>query len=421
MTQETQIALEGVRIADLTIITAGACATQLLADLGAEVVKVESGAYPDPFRTWRGAPQGDVSAASSPTFAVVNRNKRGVCLDLKHERGREAFLRLVARSDAVTENFRAGVLERLGLDFPRLQAANPRIILLSLSSQGHSGPESGYGSYGSTLDALSGLMSVTGYEDGLPLWSGPDVNYPDQVAALFGAGLLLAALRHRDRVGSGCHVDLSQRELVTTMIGEWVLERTLGGVAPRQKGNRRQGFAPNDCYRCAGEDSWVAISIAEGSAWRSLCEVIGRPELADDPLYRTPLARLRNDAGLRPVIEGWTLHQTKQEAARRLQSAGIRAAPVQNGADMLSDEHLNTRGYYVDPDRSGLRHLRLAPYRLSDTPSRIWRHAPELGQDTDSVLADLLGYSPAEIRELGELGVTRSTTPAERSAPGHDR
>jgi crotonobetainyl-CoA:carnitine CoA-transferase CaiB-like acyl-CoA transferase len=414
-------ALRGLRIADLTIITAGANATQMLADLGAEVVKVESGRYPDPFRFWQGPAGPPADAPPDPwnwsaMFNVVNRNKFGICLDLKHPRGREVFLRLVGVSDAVAENFRQGVLDRLGLGYDVLRGANPRIILLSLASQGSTGPESGYRSYGSTLDALSGLMSLTGYADSHPVWSGQEVNYPDQVASVFGAGLLLAAVRYRNRTGQGCHVDLSQRELVTTMIGEHVLEYTIGKTPPHPRANRHPGMAPHGCFPCRGEDAWVAISVESDAQWRALCETIGRPDLAGDERYRTVPDRRRHESALEQVIAGWTRHRSKHEAMRILQAAGVPAGAVQTGQDMLSDPHLASRRFYatVDNVRAGRQQLRVSPYRMSATPPTVRRPAPTLGQDTEAILGTLLGYSPDEIRELERLGVTANTVGVSR-------
>lgn len=415
-------ALKGIRIADLTIITAGACATQMLADLGAEIVKVESGSYPDPFRYWAG-PAGDAGEAPpdpwnwAPTFNMVNRNKQDVCLDLKHPRGRETFLKLVAVSDVVAENFRQGVMERLGLGYETLREVNPKIVMLSLGSQGATGPESRYGSYGSTLDSLSGLMGITGYTDSHPIWSSGEVNYPDQVASIFGAGIILAAVRHRNRTGQGTYIDLSQREMMTTMIGEHVLEYTIGGQMPVQQGNRHPTMAPNDCYRCAGDNDWVAISVADDGEWRRLCAVIGRPDLVDDEQYSTSAARSDNEASLRPAIEAWTAARSKRDAMDALQAGGVRAGAVVTGADMLQDSHLRERGYYqeVENVRSGRQTLRLAPYKLSKTPPRIARPAPVLGQDTEHVLRDILDLPDEEIKELATLGVTGNTARATRA------
>lgn len=408
-------ALAGLRVADLTIITAGACTTQMLADLGADVIKVESGSYPDPFRYWAGTRfTGDSPPPDpwnwAPTFNMVNRNKRAICLDLKQPRGRETFLELVKVSDLVTENFRQGVMDRLGIGYETLREVNPKIIMLSLGSQGSTGPESRYGSYGSTLDALSGLMGITGYTDTHPIWSSGEVNYPDQVASLFGAGMLLAAIRQRNKTGVGSYIDLSQREMMTNTIGEYVLEYTVDGRQPGQQGNRQPGLAPNDCYRCAGENDWLAISIASDDEWQSFCSAIGRPDLVNDDRFNTEASRWEHQDELRQPIEAWSGSLSKFEAGDMLIQAGVRAAAVLTGAEMLTDHHLNQRGYYqqVDNPRSGGQTLRLAPYKLSKTPPRINAPAPMLGQDTDAVLREVLGLSDAEIAELESLGVTNN-------------
>lgn len=420
--ESTAQALNGIRIADLTIITAGACATQMLADLGAEVIKVESGSYPDPFRYWQRArtdaedPPEDIWNFS-PNFNMVNRNKRGICLNLKHPLGRETFLKLVAKSDAVAENFRQGVLERLGLSYETLRSVNPSIVLLSLGSQGSGGPESHYGSYGSTLDALSGLMGITGYEDSYPIWSSGEVNYPDQVAAIYGAGILLAALRHRKRHGVGTHIDLSQRELITTMIGEYVLDFTAGKHIPRQTGNQRPGYAPNDCYRCHGDDEWIAISIRGDCEWEQFCVAIGRKDLAHDARFATHLDRVRHFHDLRVEIEAWTGSQSKYEAMETLQESGIRAGAVQHSADMFGDRQLQSRGYYVPitNERAGQQTLRLAPYHMALTPPTIDTPAPTLGRDTETVLRETLELSDAEIDELTEAGVLNAVPTGARA------
>ena len=415
-------ALKGIRVADLTIITAGACATQMLADLGAEVIKVESGSYPDPFRFWAGLVGGDDEAPEdvwnwAPTFNMVNRNKKGICLDLKAPSGREAFLKLVEVSDVVTENFRQGVMERLGVSYETLRRVNPDVIMLSLGSQGSTGPESRYGSYGSTLDALSGLMGITGYKDSHPIWSSGEVNYPDQVASIFGAGIILAAIRHRNRTGQGTYIDLSQREMITTMIGEYMLEYTVDGRIPVQQGNRSEHMAPNDCYRCEGDNNWVAISVASDQEWAALCEAIERSDLAQDARFSTEEQRRLNEADVRPEIEAWTSRRSKRDAMNILQSAGVRAGAVLTGKDMLSDPHLNERGYYqvVENVRSGPQTLRIAPYKLSRTPPAINRPAPVLGQDTEDVLKNVLGMSDGEIQKLAEDGVTGNSARTTRA------
>lgn len=410
-------ALSGIRIADLTIITAGAAATQILADFGAEVVKVEAGRYPDPFRNWGSGltPPAHVERPwdASPPFNVVNRNKLGISLDLKHPRGREVFLRLVAISDVVTENFRRGVMERLGLGYQELRKVKPDLVMVSFSSQGNDGPEAGYASYGSTLDALSGLMSVTGYDENSPVWSGNDVNYPDQVVSLLGAGIILAGLRYRRVTGRGIYIDLSQRELVTAMLGEIVLDFTVNGRRHRPAGGRHPSMVPHGCYPCRGEDAWVAIAIENDRQWAALCRLMGWPELAADPRFATLPARWVRAAEVDELVRSWTSGRDKAEAMRLLQEAGVPAGAVLNGRDLLEDPHLKARGFYVRVDHpvGGPQLQRTWPFRLSRTPGGVRRPAPCLGEHTRQVLSGLLGYSDGEVAELEAAGVI-SYTPA---------
>jgi crotonobetainyl-CoA:carnitine CoA-transferase CaiB-like acyl-CoA transferase len=410
-------ALAGVRIIDFGTITAGANATQMLADLGADVIKVESASRPDTFRAWQsntpptGGPGPPIEDPwnRAHTFNMVNRSKRGICLELKHPHGRALVLQLAKLSDGVVENYRHGVMDRLGVGYADLSAANPAIVMISIGSQGATGPEADYGSYGSTLDALSGLMSMTGYADSpRPYWSSEEINYPDQVASVFSAGMLLAAIRFRDRTGRGSFVDLSQRELMTTLIGEQVLQQTAGRGTPELMGNARPGLAPNDCYGCAGEDAWVAISVASEAEWQTLCSTIDRPDLSTDPRFASEPDRQANQAALRQELEDWTGKRTKHEAMDLLQQAGIRAGAVLTGAEMLRDPHLRARGYYheVAHPRAGRQTLRVAPYHLSETPPTIRKAAPCLGEDTESVLREVLGISDQELTELAAEHVT---------------
>jgi len=215
-------------------------------------------------------------------------------------------------------------------------------------------------------------------------------------------------MRLRDRTGRGCFVDLSQRELVTTLIGEQMLQYTAGRGAPEPVGNARPCMAPNDCYRCDGEDAWVAVSVASQAEWRTLCSTIGRPDLAADPRFASEPDRQANQVALRQELEAWTSTRTKREAMDLLQQAGLRAGAVLTGADMLQDPHLRARGYYrqVAHPRAGTQTLRVAPYHLSETPPTIRKPAPCLGEDTESVLREILGISDDELAELAEAHVT---------------
>jgi crotonobetainyl-CoA:carnitine CoA-transferase CaiB-like acyl-CoA transferase len=409
-------ALTGIRILDFGTITAGANASQMLADLGADVIKIESASRPDTFRAWQrdptpGTPDtpGDDPWNRANTFNMVNRNKRGICIDLKQPRGRELILELAKRGDGVVENYRHGVMDRLGAGYADLSTANPAIVMISIGSQGSTGPEADYGSYGSTLDALSGLMSMTGYADSeRPYWSSEEINYPDQVASAFSAGMLMAAIRYRNRSGRGCYVDLSQRELMTTLVGEHVLEYTAGRGTPAPMGNARPGVAPNDCYRCDGDDAWVAISVASEQEWLALCVAIGRPELAPDARFASEAHRQTHQAELRLELEVWTCRHSKRDAMDLLQQAGVRAGAVLTGAEMLQDPHLRARGYYqeVEHARAGKQTLRVAPYTLSETPPIIHKPAPSLGEDTESVLREVLDLTDQDLQDLAAQHVT---------------
>jgi crotonobetainyl-CoA:carnitine CoA-transferase CaiB-like acyl-CoA transferase len=373
------------------------------------VIKVEATQYPDPFRNWGALAPPDLAAPwnASPTFNAVNRNKYGITLDLKHPLGQQAFLRLVAQSDVVAENFRRGVMDRLGLTYAALRQVRPDLVMVSLSSQGATGPEAGYGSFGSTLDALSGLMSITGYGPAAPIWSSNEVNYPDQVVSMFGAAAMLMGLRHRRRTGQGTYIDLSQRELVTSMLGEVVLDYTVNGRVAQPRANRDPAMVPHDVYRCRGEDAWLAIAVRDDAQWAALCRVIERPELVEDDRYATLAGRQTRQAEVQTIIAAWAARSEKRPAMEALQRAGVSAAAVLDGRELLDDPHLAERGFYqtVDHPVGGKQRQRSWPFRLEGTPAEIRRPAPCLGEHNQQILGGLLGYSDSEIQALAEAGV----------------
>lgn len=399
------VPLRNVRIADLTTLTAGAGATQMLADLGADVIKVEAPHHPDPFRSWTVAGGPGRIEAGSPPFNVVNRGKRDLVLDVRHPQGHAAFLRLVAASDVVIENFRSGVMTSLGLEFATLCLARPDVVMVSLSSQGVGGPETSFRSYGSTIDALSGLMSVTGYGPDRPVWSGNDVNYPDQVAALLGASLVLMGLRRRNRTGRPVLIEGSQRELVTTLLGEAVLDYTVNGRVRSPMGNRDSSMLPHGCFRCAGEDSWVVVTVETDEQWRALARVIGGEALATDSRFATWTARWERPEEVNALVSAWAAPRDKDTAMRILQAAGIPAGAVLNGRDLLADPNLNRQPFYrsVVHPVAGVQRQRSWPFQLEQTPSEIRGPAPYFGQHSREVLREL-GYPDADIDSLIEMG-----------------
>ena len=253
--------LSGIRVLDFGLLTAGANTSAMLADLGADVLKIESGAYLDPFRVVGKMDDRDGWWNRSPQFRFTNRNKRGLALNLKSPEGQRVIRELAQQCDVVVENFRRGVLDRAGLGYKDLSAVNPRLVFAAISSQGDTGPERMNVSFGSTLDATSGIASLTGYEGEEPRISGMDVNYPDQIVSLFAAGMVITAVMEARRTGNGCFLDFSQREVASFTIGEEILAaaadpaRRLG-----TSGNREEGVAQQDAYRCR-DGRWIAVTL----------------------------------------------------------------------------------------------------------------------------------------------------------------
>lgn len=406
-------ALAGLRVLDLGIVTAGAASSQVLADFGADVIKVESTTYQDPFRDWKqiaGQLSGGQEVSASP-FDFVNRGKRGIAIDLKNPEGREVFLELVAQSDIVLENFRRGVLDRLGLSFSDMRRANPRVVLISLSSQGLDGPEASYISFGSTLEALGGVMALTGYgPDEPPVWTGNNVNYPDQLVSVLAPGVVLAALRARDGSDEAVHVDLAQREVVASAVGEAVLDATTTGHVPARLGNRHERFAPQGVYATAGEDEWIALSIRTDDQWARLVEFIGDTAFRA-PKFATASGRRAHHDELDGLLEEFFATRQRHQLAESLQHSGIPASAVLRPAEVLEHPQLEALGFMQVEQRTGDVDRGFVA-RLSSTPGEVPRAAPRVGEHTVEVLRDVLQYDDARIGHLRESGAVGGEEPS---------
>jgi crotonobetainyl-CoA:carnitine CoA-transferase CaiB-like acyl-CoA transferase len=402
-----RLPLHEVRVLDLTMAWAGPYGTRLLADMGAEVIKIEAAKGWDLLRIFTGmAPDTERAWDKSSFFNFLNRNKYGCALDLSAERGRELFLRLVAVSDVVIENFRSEVMDNLGLGYNVLSAVNEQIIMVSMPGHGKSGPEKGFVVFGTNVEQLSGLCSLTGYADGGPLKTG--ISYGDPVAGTAAAAAVALALWDRRRTGGGQYIEVAQRETLVNHIGEFIVAQSLGVEQPARRGNRHSSMAPHGCYPCAGEDQWLTIACEDDGQFAALCGVIGRPELARDARFADVVSRHRNQDALDAEIATWTRERDKNEAAEALQAAGIPASAVETVPDVLADPHLRARGFFepVSHAVAGIADVDGPHWRMSETPAHIRLPAPSFGEHNSWVFRELLGLSEEEIAALKAEGVT---------------
>jgi len=402
-----RLPLANVRIADLTAVWAGPYATRLLADMGAEVIKVEAVNAPDLLRALHmQPPETERAFDRSAYFNHNNRNKYGVTIDLASASGRALFLRLVRISDVVIENFRADVLDKLGLGYEALRAERPDIVLVSMPGHGKTGPEAGYIAYGTNVEQLAGLVSITGYQGGEPHKSG--ISYGDPISGTAAAGAVMAALLYRRRSGHGQFIDLAQREALTTLLGEYVVGYSMTGELPRPAGNAHPAWAPHGVYPCAGEDRWLALAVRSDAEFRALCRVIGRIELASDLRFADGLARHRNAAALAEPIAAWTTTQAPFAAAEALQAVGVPAAPVESYRDLLdSDAHLQARGFFEEVTHAvaGTWRMERPVWRFGAAPAHIRINAPGFGEHNRWAFQSLLGLTEQALADLEAGGV----------------
>jgi benzylsuccinate CoA-transferase BbsF subunit len=419
-------ALDGIRILDLSQVAIGPYATFLLVSLGAQVIKVESARRADTTRgpvvpatqlqmnQYPGGDPGERPWNRAAYFNQRNRGKLGITLDFTSPGGKALFSRLVSISDALVENFRASVLDRQGLGWETLRTINPRLIYLKLSSQGATGPERDYGSLGSTLEQTAGLASITGYTDGIPLLT--NETYPDPVAAILGAGALIAALRRRRQTGCGQFVDLSQREVTAGLLGEAIMDHALNGRVAAPIGNRHPSMAPHGVYPCRPTphtDAWIAIAVETDEQWRTLRHAMGDPEWSQDARFDTVNGRWHSQDEIDAHLSAWTAEFDHYDLMHRLQQHGVPAGAVLNGLEMLTDPQLVARGWWeqVTPPEIGTPFPMITPpWRMSGSPYLPMPPAPRLGEHNDLVYRDILGLSDKEYAAYESDGVI-STEP----------
>jgi crotonobetainyl-CoA:carnitine CoA-transferase CaiB-like acyl-CoA transferase len=399
--------LEAVRVLDLTHAWAGPFATQLLADYGAEVIKIESCDRPDMLRfsTWPADEARPDAYNRGGWFQYLGRNKLSLTLDLKQPQGQNLFKRLVAQSDVVIENFSARVMRRLGLEYAVLQAVNPRLIMVSMPGFGTEGPYKDFVAFGEMIEPFAGLAELTGYPDRGPLRLA--VAYPDPVAGFHAALATLSALRQRRQSGAGQHIHIPHREPITRMLGEAVLDYTVNGRTPRRLGNRHRAWAPHGCYPCRGRDNWIAMAVRDDAEWQALCRALDEPTWMHDRRFTNSLKRWKEVELLDQHLAASTRQWEATVLAARLCAAGIPAGAVQTNRDLLCDAHLRARqAFWAVAHRLAGTYPYPAPStRLTETPPRLTRPAPNLGEHNGDLLMRLLGLSPAELQDLEVKGV----------------
>jgi crotonobetainyl-CoA:carnitine CoA-transferase CaiB-like acyl-CoA transferase len=395
--------LEGMRILDLTRAMAGPFCTMMLGDLGADIIKVERPGRGDESRGWGppfvGEPYGPYPGESA-YFISANRNKRSITINLKTPRGQEIVRRLIAKSDALVENFRTGVLDRLGLGYEELRDVNPRLVYCSISGYGSTGPYAAHAGYDFVIQAEGGFMSITGPEEGPPSRVG--VPIIDITAGMFSAVAILAALRARDATGQGQHVNLSLLETQVALLTNVASNHLVGGMEHRRLGNSHPNIAPYEAF--PARDRWFALAAANERQWAILCEVLGRPDLNGDPRFSDNNARVANRPALRKVLDEAFRARDADEWLAEFRRAGLPCGPINTIPEVFEHPQAEARGLTLEVDHPTAGRIRIPgfPYEFSNTPTRMQLPPPLLGQHTEEVLEDVLGFSKGEVARLRE-------------------
>jgi len=396
-------ALQGIRVVDLSHVLAAPTTTMILADLGAEVIHVEP-PHGDDARTF-GPFVGEPDRNRSGYFISLNRNKKSMVLDLRKEKGRDILKSLIAVSDVIVENYRPATMRKLGFAWDDIREINPRIVYASISGFGQD-TLPGYDdrpSYDMVAQAYSGIMSITGPEGGPPCRVGSSVG--DIVAGHQAAIGILAALLHRERTGRGQHYDGSMIDGLFSVLENAVVRHTVNGDVPQPLGSRHPSIAPFQGF--ATKDSWIVVAIGNDTLWSEFCRALGRDDLATDERFRTNLLRVRHIDRLEPVLAEEFRKKTTREWADIFDRAALPYSPINTIADICADPHIGHRRMIVDIDQPGVGPMRIvgSPLHLSETPGAVYGPAPLLGQHSEAILRDLLGYSPIEIETLKKDGV----------------
>ena len=408
MSEQNPGPLAGVRVLDLTRILAGPTCTQLLGDLGADILKIERPGEGDDTRHW-GPPylkdKNGRDSHESGYYLASNRNKRSVAVDIAQPEGQALVRRLLKDCDVLVQNFKAGGLAKYGLDYESLKADFPRLVYGSISGFGQTGPYADQAGYDYLAQGQGGIMSITGEPDGAPIKVG--IGISDVVCGLYAAVAVLAALRHRDATGRGQHIDLALLDSTVAWLVNVGVDHLLTGELPRRLGNAHPNIVPYQLL--ATKDGYFTLAVGNDSQFRKFCEFAGHPEWAGDERFRANSSRVRNRAILMPLIEAVAKTRATRDWVEGLAALGVPAGPVNDVAQVFRDPQILHREMKIsvpDPEaQGGAVPLIGNPLKLSETPVSYRRPPPRLGQHTDEVLRELLGLSDADLARLRAAGV----------------
>jgi crotonobetainyl-CoA:carnitine CoA-transferase CaiB-like acyl-CoA transferase len=407
----SDLPLKGLRVIDLSRVFAMPYAAAFMADLGAEVIKIEGcrflgadtrlgGPFGGP---WPDDVPGELHWERNGVFHVLNRGKRSLTLDLNQAAGVEALKKLLATSDVVIENFTPRVMRKFGLDYSNLRTIRPDIIMVSNTGYGHTGPFSSYGAMAASLEPTHGSGAFIGYEGGAP--NKISNSYTDFLASWTALYSVMAALLYRARTGRGLWIDLAMYQVGAAFMGEGLLDYAFNGRTHRRMGNRHETYAPHNTYPCRGDDRWVTIAVTDEHEWKALCRVIGSPGLEDDPRFADAPSRVESRDALDAIVAQWTCMLDPYEAAHRLQAAGVPAGPVLDARDLFTDPHLAARKFFdhvQHPPETGVgqRPQLGRPWRFSAFKVPTPAAGPRLGEANDYVLKEVLGSSETEVAAM---------------------
>ncbi|UCE59867.1 MAG: CoA transferase [Phycisphaerales bacterium] len=396
---QADLPLSGIRILDLSRILAGPYCTMLLGDLGAEVIKVERPGVGDDTRTW-GPP---FSGGESAYYICCNRNKRSITIDLKSERGVELVKEFAKTSDVLVENFTPGLMADFGLDYDRLHHINPRLVYCSITAYGQDGPYRDRPGYDMVLSAVGGLMYITGPKGGEPCKVG--VAITDVLTGVYASGAIMAALIHRGRSGKGQYIDCSLLDCQASALANIASNYLVAGQEAKRWGTAHESIIPYQVF--PAKDRPIAIAVANQKLWVAFCKVVGKEEWIAEPRFESNPKRVENREAILPLVAKVISQKTCDEWMKLFVEAAIPAGPVNNMQSLFNDPQILHRGMVAEVPHPTIGMLRVGgvPVKYSDTPASIRRHPPVLGEHTDEILGEVLGYSTDKIEALRQQGV----------------